>query len=548
MEFYDSDSDYDSDCSYDSENIGENTQFWFENPIHLLSDTNLIPNSYSSLEEQLNSVTRAILLLWGALYSLDYKYHSVFLYISLAFIIILYYIQRNMIKESYCEKQNVSMSCAQSPASTTNTIPIADVKYFPTPQNIKIQSPSQYRFFEDSYQAGYDQSFKSPNQALAGPANPKTRAPVPVIPPPADFQYWSEDYVVPQGINDQTNEDLYLSGYVDPYSNCGNTQNLTFTPQSFTDTQTTAVAPMQHSIRNTTAYRQSNYNMSGVQSSIQPSYTPIQNNQIKENFNTLYPKQPLQKSIDEHSWINQNGTDGDMIDFTYNPQQMLQHNLPSNLPSGQCQQDNAFNTYNKNLFTQILSPNQVYMRNETIEPIQSNIGISFNQQFEPVSCQKSVDGKGTTYISHDPRIIAPTNNQMIHPQKPQPTNSNTYDPRFHGYGTSYRAYIDEMSGQPRFFYDDVDVVRRPNYIARSNIDHAPWAHSYGPISADKSNGPIPNHFSHALANTQFLNDSLQQREELQTRLMRKYNTQVGWQRRQAPLRRDNGGTMNTCKL
>jgi hypothetical protein len=104
-----------------------------------------------------------------------------------------------------------------------------------------------------------------------------------------------------------------------------------------------------------------------------------------------------------------------------------------------------------------------------------------------------------------------------------------------------------MTGQPRFFYDDIDAVRKPNYITRSNIDDAPWAHSYGSVSTEKQDGSIPNKEYRTLAQDKFLQDTLKQRGELQERLMRKFNTEVAWQRRQFPLRRDMGGAMNMCR-
>ena len=40
----------------------------------------------------------------------------------------------------------------------------------------------------------------------------------------------------------------------------------------------------------------------------------------------------------------------------------------------------------------------VYTRNEIIEPVDSNIGISFTQQFEPTTCSIDKDGN-TEFIS-----------------------------------------------------------------------------------------------------------------------------------------------------
>jgi hypothetical protein len=203
----------------------------------------------------------------------------------------------------------------------------------------------------------------------------------------------------------------------------------------------------------------------------------------------------------------------------------------------------VYNEYNKNLFTQTIQPG-VFARNEVIEPIQNNIGISWDQQFQPVTCETEKNGS-TTYVTHDPRIVPPLATPPT-PRAKVPTNSDIYDPRSGGYGTSYRSYIDTLTGQPRFYYDDIESIRKPNYIIRSNIDDAAWAHQYGPMSEPKENGPIPNHMSRSLANDKFMRDTLQQRNELQERAMRKYNTTIGWQRRQAPLRRDMGSCRSRC--
>lgn len=50
---------------------------------------------------------------------------------------------------------------------------------------------------------------------------------------------------------------------------------------------------------------------------------------------------------------------------------------------------------------------------------------------------------------------------------------DVYDPRTYGYGDSNRAYTDQMTGQTRFDYSDIDGFRTPAYISRSNIDFLP---------------------------------------------------------------------------
>lgn len=382
-------------------------------------------------------------------------------------------------------------------------LPLSDWSKLPKGNNLRMQNPTQYRFCQDSKSVVPNQSFQSTNQSLAGPPNPKTLVPPVVIAPMDAWDYWSEDYIVPNGINDSTFTEVYQSGYA------GDTKCL-----------------------------QNEYmlNPNTLHSQTRPRGAPPQSlcKDVVEGYSGMYPSNYTPTPHQPHHTIEP-PTPGDMIDFTYNPNQLLEHNIPSNMPVGQCAQRDVFNEYNENVNTQTIQPGY-YMNNQIIEPIQSNMGISFTQQFEPVTVDKNQHG--TTIISHDPRI-GPNHEEPV-PRIPEPATHNVYDPRFSGYGTSYREYTDTMTGQPRFYYDDVDAIRRPNYIARNNVDDAPWAQQYGAIQ------PIAGS-NRELAENKFLTDTIKQRTELQERLMRKYNTQVGWQRRVAPLRRDQG-TQSSAKL
>lgn len=375
----------------------------------------------------------------------------------------------------------------------TDQLPLQQWNNIPPPDKLKIQTPSQTRFCLDQRALPMNQSYYSVNQALASnpyhlntppPAgNPKTRITPLIIPAILDPTYWSEDFVVPQGINDNTNDELYLSGQIDLSNQCGQTSHLktTFNPTTYTSQP----YPQQ-------------------QQQINPIIEPFH----------LTPSEKSNNSL------------GDVYGCGYNPNN-LNHNLPTNITTGQCSTNDAFNTYNKNLYTQSIDPN-IFARNQTVEPLNSNIGIDWTQQFEPVKCERDEYGN-KIFISEDPRLSTP-----VYPNQNPPSAEphNVYDPRFVGYGTSYRQYIDPMSGQPRFYYDDVDAIRRPNFIIRSNIDDAPWAPSYGPLSSDSN---ASNTLNHALANKKFVDGSLELRTHLQERYMRKYNSEIGWQRRLSPL-------------
>ena len=74
----------------------------------------------------------------------------------------------------------------------------------------------------------------------------------------------------------------------------------------------------------------------------------------------------------------------------------------------------------------------------------------------------------------------------------------------------------------------------PNYITRSKIDHLPYADKYGPMEEDSEFGNKHTSNIRTLAQDSWLRNSLQFRNDLTERLMRKKNSEA-WQRRQSPL-------------
>lgn len=221
----------------------------------------------------------------------------------------------------------------------------------------------------------------------------------------------------------------------------------------------------------------------------------------------------------------------------YNPDN-VNVNLPTNQLAGPCQKNEIMAEYNKNLYTNTIQPG-IYSRSQINQPINANIGISFQQQLEPVTCKN--DGSSLEYILHDPSIayemregyndcapIAPggeSRGNVI-------ANYDIYDPRHFGYGTSYRSYIDDMTGQPRYAYDDINAIRMPNYVTRNQLDFSPNFPHYGTM-AEKQNGLGE---MKKKANNLFLKNSLEQRNNLMERYQEKINT-ITSQRRQAPINR-----------
>jgi len=469
-----------------------NEKFWTENISTLFTSDNcginFIPSMEMSLEQKMNASTRLLLIIFLIVLLFDVKLSIMFLLPFVVMIIILYYYQKmkpsrvnlpQQTRENYTSNSNKPLSAQNFRVKYNNE------NIFLKDDKVVVNSPSIYRFCDDEVPLGVNNpNYTSANQRLAGQPNPKTKIPPVMVPPCVDLDYWRANNLVTLSyVNSQTQEDGYQSGF-QVTTCCGNVANDYIDPKP---------------VRKRGHYTKNHHK--------QP---------VKENFET-----PLRQ--------NEGGVD---MACGYDPSQIFSSNLPSNLKSCELSRDPRMREYNDNLFTQTIEPN-IYFKNEVNEPTNANMGISFTQQFEPTTC--FLDGDSTHITAHDPLIIEPIFHDDDDEKKISVNESNIYDPRFSGSGTSYRSYIDRMTGQPRFVYNDVDAIRMPNYITRSNIDFLPFADSYGPLP---SNGAYGNEFNdkiRALANDAFTRNSVEHRTDLQQRLMRKVNSQA-WQQRVAPIR------------
>ena len=139
------------------------------------------------------------------------------------------------------------------------------------------------------------------------------------------------------------------------------------------------------------------------------------------------------------------------------------------------------------------------------EPIQSNIGISYTQQFP----QESKPRYNSCKTSDN-----------------TPVESNVFDPRFYGYGTSYRSYVEPVTGQPRFMYDDINAVKMPNYVVRSKIDHLQEASKYETLSDFNRYGNPNTRNIRQIAQDAWLTNTNNFIEDLSKSLMRKRNGEM----------------------
>lgn len=416
------------------------------------------------------------------------------------------------------------------------------------PRELKIQTPEQYRFCNDDQPLGLNSAGCSLNQRLVGAANPKTLTAPLIVPPALSWEFWGDDMTVPSGINDTSREYIGSSGYLangpigaqcvyracDDESGGQSVYSTTARAIQVNNDRTLFEGQDQpHTIKHTTAPTNNRTLLSSLPSAFEgaaDSKEGYNGSREGNGYSTCSGVTPV-KYLNEFQ--EPSARDGDIISCRGYDPSGPEYGLPVNSPPLPALRSPDLSTYNQSIYTTPIQPGVAAYTNVTFPP-QSNIGISATAQYPPSIVKETC--AGTLYEYKDPRKHSepPTGHRD---RGPQP--DTVYDPRSNGAGTSYRTYIHKMTGQPRFYYDDVDAIRRPNFIVRSNVDHAPWAQTYGPIASQYAGGDTasamdPSH--RTLAHDTFLEGALKHRSELMERSMRKYNTEIAWQRRVAPIR------------
>lgn len=171
----------------------------------------------------------------------------------------------------------------------------------------------------------------------------------------------------------------------------------------------------------------------------------------------------------------------------------------------------------------------IYTSTDIYQPINSSLGISYAPQFPDTLVSKEI-GNNTIYYDTN------TGSSFIKAHKDplvfvEGGPAGVYDPRFTGYGDSRRSYYDEHMGVQKYYYDDINSVRMPNYITRNKLDSGltPFGDAYGNIQSGHSSLAQTKR----LAENCWTQNSLEFRTDLSKSLMRKKNEEMV-QRRQAP--------------
>lgn len=371
---------------------------------------------------------------------------------------------------------------------------------------------------------------ESLNQRLVGLADPKTLVEPMVSIPIFDTDVWKpNDFMIPKGINDQRRQELYQNGYLIDDTSSDIKEGYVHRTHA-----TPSFNPSKDGGGSKSFQRGASPSPFGRERGAKPPSGDQQRCMTSSDLSnqSLYPNNASQPNV----WTTTEYAQPFTTPYGYYPDQPAVNNLPTNYPAGVCQKQKDMASYNDNLFTSTLQPG-VYSKSQVVQndSVMSNLGISFTQPFLPTYSSyvqrkgMNVEGEetGVLYTQYDPSLA------------PEPTcqipdtgvkMDQVYDPRFYGYGTDYRSYVDHLTGRPKFFYDDVDVHRRNKFITRNKLDFEPFGLQTGP-----QDQPLYTNMEiREMAQNSFLDNSLSFRTDLQQRLMQKSNNRA-WQQKQNPI-------------
>ena len=486
-------------------------KFWLENIKDLFGDYRIIPTQQMTFVKQLNTLTRLVLIVGVILYLLGYKQYLLFILISILMIILGYYIKNsNMsIQENYNQP---SIGFGAPPMDSFQTSPVMwskpSIERAPVSGARAPNSPDASKFGGSQFYSGANtniqtnSNFVSQNQGLVGPPNPKTLVKPILVNPIYDITQRASELNVPTGINKRSVQFLEDSGY--------------YVRDSVNDFPSRSVNVFQNVVENN-------------KESVEYYVNPVANTSRQSGQTSRTSTMP--NNSYEYRTFGEPSVDINTA-CVYNPSHYNKFGAPNNVPISKCDMEDP--EFNDRIYTQYIQPN-VFNKTQVVGFPSSNIGISFQEPLYNTAVTKNTQG-GNTYTELDPNVIFEPE-PFEDPYKDEPSYAQMYDPRQNGYGSQKRAYIEPMTGQPRFFYKDVDAVRRGNLFTRNNIDHLPFAQQTG-LMKDDINLSVQS-----AADNAYIDQNSQFRENLQQSLMSKRNQEM-WQLRKYPISRAGNRTSN----
>jgi hypothetical protein len=282
---------------------------------------------------------------------------------------------------------------------------------------------------------------------------------------------------------------------------------------------------------------------------------------VKEGFDFV--------NLNESEVINDNfgglGNNVNTLDTSYNKFNRARPN--TTVVNDQLLQESPTYVYNNSYFQQperrvFLNEIQpsLYSYGVTQEPINSNIGISYNPQPAPVYLDQ-VNNNGVNmplYSRIDPQLVRSDGTSGQINSQPLRTEwsanysnyiapegsvnfEDIYDPRFNSYGDPYRSYADVNLGQTKYYYSDVDAFRQPNFISRSNVEFTEFRDPQNKVYPEY-NRTVSLDDMRVRAENQTTADELYHRDDMMSHISSSMNKR-DWQLKFAPLRKTNNSSL-----
>lgn len=499
--------------------------FWIYQPYSLLMSTDLIPIPCMTLDQKMNAMTRLFILIVILLLILNVKNILPIFCIGLIIIVLIYVINYKIEMNT----ESFEDGCCSQDGKT-----IVDDKSFQKTcfTDVDVNNLSNYLYVPPPVN------------------NIRFNDPPPFIAPSHDIEEWKQSTLVQNSIinSNRGGYSLKQSGYNlnCASTNCGineprlscNNPNLpyrecdikkTYRCESSCDSGDERDFRLPCINRGTPPPRKLKSSIpiySDIVESFDPNTESIKTCEKKcgQGTDTMRSKECNKKCV---------ALPGDLIEHCgYNPEKGLS-GMPHNQPMSINDYYPTLSKYHTDVNTQIIDPSGIYTRTEINEPQMTNLGISFAQQFEPM--QKTCINNEEIINYKDPRLYSP-------PQKVYDygefTPDSVFDPRSGGYGDERRTYIDKMTGQPRWMYDDINAAREGNYFTRNKIDIYNFTNQIGVFDTCVNDNPLE--VVKAQAQDAFINNGNDFRTSLQASLMKKAN-EVTRQRRLFPISRNGGG-------
>lgn len=156
---------------------------------------------------------------------------------------------------------------------------------------------------------------------------------------------------------------------------------------------------------------------------------------------------------------------------------------PTNFSVRGCRVSKGFECYDKEVFQQNTQPQGVYdqsinslngdckkMKTEEDKyTFLNKLSLNLAGGFYKLDCPSDSGYPSTTYISHDPRLLNPPRNSLLHLDRPPMTGEmalkDIYSDKLKDHGKDYRTYSDINAGQIQYYIDDSikDALYKPVY-------------------------------------------------------------------------------------